>query len=94
MTLIKMSLAIDKFVSILSYQIWTKSCKIHDYKFAFQGEHSVEIDLDRSQPKREKNLASEDIRHNLPKILHDSIDFQYCLKLYILALYGYRYSFA
>ena len=41
MTVIKMSLAISKFKSIFSYQICPKSCKIHDYKFAFHGEHSV-----------------------------------------------------
>ena len=41
MTNIKMSLAISKFKSIVSYQICNKSCKINAYKFAFHGEHSV-----------------------------------------------------
>ena len=41
MTNIKMSLAISKFKSIFKNQICHKSCKIHAYKFAFHGEHSV-----------------------------------------------------
>ena len=36
-----MSLATSKFKSIFSYQLCHKSCKIHVYKFAFHGEHSV-----------------------------------------------------
>ena len=41
MTNIKMSLAISKFKSIFKNQICHKRCKIHAYKFAFHGEHSV-----------------------------------------------------
>ena len=39
-----------------------------------------------------KNLASEDIRRHLSEILHDSIDFQNYIKLYVLALNGHRFS--
>ena len=38
-----MSLAISKFKSIFKNQICHKSCKIHAYKFAFHGEHSVQF---------------------------------------------------